>query len=35
VAAPLRFSESELRLLQILLKRKVRFMIVGLSGALW
>jgi hypothetical protein len=33
VAAPLPFSESELRLLQILLKRKVRFMVVGLSAA--
>jgi hypothetical protein len=33
VAAPLPFSESELRLLQSLLKRKVRFMVVGLSAA--
>jgi hypothetical protein len=33
VAAPLPFSESELRLLQILLRRKVRFMVVGLSAA--
>jgi hypothetical protein len=33
VAAPLPFSESELRLLQTLLKRKVRFMVVGLSAA--
>jgi len=33
VAAPLPFSESELRLLRILLKRKVRFMVVGLSAA--
>jgi hypothetical protein len=33
VAAPLPFSESELRLLEILLKRKVRFMVVGLSAA--
>jgi hypothetical protein len=33
VVAPLPFSESELRLLQILLKRKVRFMVVGLSAA--
>jgi hypothetical protein len=33
VAAPLPFSESELRLLQVLLKRKVRFMVVGLSAA--
>jgi hypothetical protein len=33
VAAPLPFSESEIRLLQILLKRKVRFMVVGLSAA--
>jgi hypothetical protein len=33
VAAPLPFSESELRLLHILLKRKVRFMVVGLSAA--
>jgi hypothetical protein len=33
VAAPLPFAESELRLLQILLKRKVRFMVVGLSAA--
>jgi hypothetical protein len=33
VAAPLPFSESERRLLRILLKRKVRFMVVGLSAA--
>jgi hypothetical protein len=33
VAAPLPFSESERRLLQTLLKRKVRFMVVGLSAA--
>jgi hypothetical protein len=33
VAARLPFSESELRLLQVLLKRKVRFMVVGLSAA--
>jgi hypothetical protein len=33
VAAPLPFSESEQRLLQVLLKRKVRFMVVGLSAA--
>jgi hypothetical protein len=33
VAAALPFSESERRLLQILLKRKVRFMVVGLSAA--
>ena len=33
MAAPLPFSESELRLLRALLKRKVRFMIVGLSAA--
>lgn len=32
MAAPLPFSESELRLLQVLLKRKVRFMVVGLSA---
>ena len=31
--APLPFSESELRLLRVLLKRKVRFMVVGLSAA--
>ncbi|PWU21458.1 MAG: hypothetical protein C5B50_01660 [Verrucomicrobia bacterium] len=31
--APLPFSESELRLLKALLKRKVRFMVVGLSAA--
>ena len=31
--APLPFTESELRLLGVLLKRKVRFMIVGLSAA--
>jgi len=33
VAAPLPFSEAERRLLQHLLKRKVRFMVVGLSAA--
>jgi len=33
VAAPLPFTESELRLLSVLLKRKVRFMVVGLSAA--
>ncbi len=33
MAAPLPFSESELRLLGVLLKRKVRFMVVGLSAA--
>jgi hypothetical protein len=33
VAAPLPFSESELRLLQVLLKHKVRFMVVELSAA--
>ena len=33
MAAAHPFSESELRLLQILLKRKVRFMVVGLSAA--
>jgi hypothetical protein len=33
VAAPLPFSESELRLLRVLLTRKVRFMVVGLSAA--
>jgi len=33
VAAPLPFSESERRLLQTLLKRKVQFMVVGLSAA--
>jgi len=33
VDAPLPFSESELRLLSILLKRKVQFMVVGLSAA--
>jgi len=33
VAAPLPFSESERRLLENLLKRKVRFMVVGLSAA--
>ncbi len=33
MAAPLPFSESELRLLQVLLKRKARFMVVGLSAA--
>jgi hypothetical protein len=33
VAASLPFSEDEFRLLAALLKRKVRFMIVGLSAA--
>jgi hypothetical protein len=33
VRAPLPFSESERRLLRNLLKRKVRFMVVGLSAA--
>ena len=33
MAAPLPFTESELRLLSVLLKRKVRFMVVGLSAA--
>ena len=33
MAAPRPFSESELRLLRVLLKRKVRFMVVGLSTA--
>ena len=33
MAAPLPFSESEQRLLQVLLKRKVRFMIAGRSAA--
>jgi hypothetical protein len=33
VVAPLPFSEDEIRLLQVLLKRKVRFMVVGLSAA--
>ena len=33
MAAPLPFTESELRLLLILSKRKVRFMVVGLSAA--
>ena len=33
MAAPLPFSESERRLLQHLLKRNVRFMVVGLSAA--
>lgn len=33
MAAPLPFSESELNLLRVLLKRKVRFMVVGLSAA--
>jgi hypothetical protein len=33
VAAPLPFTESERRLLGVLLKRKVRFMVVGLSAA--
>lgn len=33
MAAPLPFTESERRLLEILLKHKVRFMVVGLSAA--
>jgi hypothetical protein len=33
VAAPLPFSENEIRLLGSLLKHKVRFMVVGLSAA--
>jgi hypothetical protein len=33
VAAPLPFSENELRLLGALVKHKVRFMLVGLSAA--
>ena len=33
MAAPLPCSESERRLLSVLLKRKVRFMVVGLSAA--
>lgn len=33
MAAPLPFSESERHLLENLLKRKVRFMVVGLSAA--
>jgi hypothetical protein len=33
VAAPLPFSENEIRLLGNLLKHKVRFMVVGLSAA--
>lgn len=33
MVAALPFSENELRLLQSLLKRKVRFMVVGLSAA--
>lgn len=33
MAAPLPFSESELRILRALLRRKVRFMVVGLSAA--
>jgi hypothetical protein len=33
VAAPLPFSESELRLLGALLEHKVRFTVVGLSAA--
>ena len=33
MAAPLPFSESELRLLRVLVKRKVSFMVVGLSAA--
>lgn len=33
MARPLPFSENELRLLRVLLKRKVRFMVVGLSAA--
>jgi len=32
VVVPLPFSESELRLLEVLLKPKVRFMVVGLSA---
>jgi hypothetical protein len=33
VAVPLPFSESERRLLEVLLEREVRFMVVGLSAA--
>lgn len=33
MAAPLPFSESEIRLLRSLLRHKVRFMVVGLSAA--
>ncbi len=33
MAAPPTFSESELRLLRALLRKKVRFMVVGLSAA--
>ena len=33
MAAPLPFSENEIRLLGNLLKHKVRFMVVGLSAA--
>ena len=33
MAAPLPFSENELRLLRVLVKRKVSFMVVGLSAA--
>jgi hypothetical protein len=33
VAEPLPFSESELRLLEVLLRRDVHFMVVGLSAA--
>ena len=33
MAAPLPFSENELRLLRVLLKHKVKFMVVGLSAA--
>lgn len=33
MAAPLPFAESEVRLLQALLKARVRFMVVGLSAA--
>jgi len=33
VAAPLPFSENEIRLLGSLLKHQVRFMVVGLSAA--
>ncbi len=33
MAAPLPFSENEIRLLGALLKHKVRFMVVGLSAA--
>ena len=33
MAAPLPFSEDEIRLLGTLLKHKVRFMVVGLAAA--